>query len=482
MPAAVDLGIRQDQDSSHHIHECHLDRLKGKRVVFVSPGYPGKRFIFERAFELGVLSIVLDSPGSWTAELFRQGIVHRVVFVDMSNSNEKVLQESISALSGIEGFDAICTFVELSALLTARLCEHFNVPGHSVGSVELARDKHLTRKAVSSTGETLQYVIRSRLIEKGTKSELAEAADFVGFPAVLKPVSGAASLGVRKVARFEELLESYSQIQDLLSDLVVSNGALERRLRMQSGDVFDVCKSNCYSSSIGNTRILLEEYISGEEVDIDMVLCDGNVTFCEVSDNGPTIEPYFGETYNSCPSLLSEKDQEELKQMAFLVATRALGFHSGVFHVEGKMTLTGPLLVEVNCRMGGGPIRSVHMARSGVDLVEEQLLLACGIPTIPLALSSEGQVAVGFIDVNARRSGSVASLDFLRQFNQRKGMLYCKSMVTAGEHIVGPEEGQPSWLAEAVFLCDTPEDAHSASLTLYTEIQTLFEKHYVPSP
>jgi hypothetical protein len=36
--------------------------LRGTVVVFVTAGYSGKRFIFERAKELGVRSVVLDGP------------------------------------------------------------------------------------------------------------------------------------------------------------------------------------------------------------------------------------------------------------------------------------------------------------------------------------------------------------------------------------------------------------------------------------
>jgi carnosine synthase len=342
----------------------------------------------------------------------------------------------------------------------------------------MARDKHLTRKAVSMTEETQKYGIRSILIENGNVEFLRRAAKTVGFPAVLKPVAGAASLGVQKVGTFDELLRTYDSISALVSNLIVSNGALERRRKLEKEESHDCCLPSG-SSKFDNSTILLEEYISGKEVDIDLVLSHGKVTFCEVSDNGPTIEPYFGETYNSCPSLLAETDQLLLKEMAILITTKALGFRSGVFHIEGKMTSNGPRLIEVNCRMGGGPIRAVHLARSGVDLVVEQLLVACGFPLIPPVLQKENLPAVGFINVNARRSGTVACVKFIEQFNERKGMVYCKSLIVPGEHIVGPDEGQPTWLAEAVFSRETAEEAHRDSLSLYNEIQTIFEQNYV---
>ncbi len=40
---------------------------------------------------------------------------------------------------------------------------------------------------------------------------------------------------------------------------------------------------------------------------------------------------------------------------------QALGFKMGVFHVESKYTTRGPRLIEVNCRMGGGPVRDTNL-------------------------------------------------------------------------------------------------------------------------
>ena len=40
--------------------------LVGKRVAFVTAGYPTKRFIYERAKDNGVFVILLDSKDSWS--------------------------------------------------------------------------------------------------------------------------------------------------------------------------------------------------------------------------------------------------------------------------------------------------------------------------------------------------------------------------------------------------------------------------------
>ena len=124
------------------------------------------------------------------------------------------------------------------------------------------------------------------------------------------------------------------------------------------------------------------------------------------------VEPYFNETGSNCPSVLPRAQQAELidlgvksvlvRCVVFVVCfvlvvlvvvvcwlcvnvacvdeaclnfthpnntisnkhktknkktqKKALGFQLGVFHVELKQTSRGARLIEVNCRMGGGPV------------------------------------------------------------------------------------------------------------------------------
>ena len=57
-------------------------------------------------------------------------------------------------------------------------------------------------------------------------SELGEAMAVVGFPAVLKPISGAASLGVKKVMNEGELVSCYKEVVREISGTIITSGAL----------------------------------------------------------------------------------------------------------------------------------------------------------------------------------------------------------------------------------------------------------------
>jgi biotin carboxylase len=96
-----------------------------------------------------------------------------------------------------------------------------------------------------------------------------------------------------------------------------------------------------------------------------------------VTDNWPTVEPYFNETGSNSPSILPTSQQRELLELA-VKSVQAVGFTMGVYHVECKYTSHGPRLIEINCRMGGGPVRNMNLLVWGVDMVEEQLLCTAG--------------------------------------------------------------------------------------------------------
>jgi len=429
--------------------ELRRKLLRGSTLVFFSAGYPGKRFIFERAAELGVKSVIIDHPDSWSKELVKQGIVAKFLPVDMSQSSEEVFNQALGLIQqlgedGITGaIDGICTFVELSVPLAARLCEALGLPGLRPAAVDAARDKHATRAIMKAAGLPTP---KNMLITN--ESQLHVAASHVGFPSVLKPVSGAASLGVKKVMNMQEMTACYREVVAELSSLVVSSGALVKRQDNVGG---------VDAGSMVDLTVLLEQYLDGKEVDIDIVLSDGQWQYAAVSDNGPTLEPYFNETWGLCPSMIPKEDQTQLKKLA-VDSCQALGFTSGIFHVECKLTSTGPQLIEVNARMGGGPVRECNRLVWGVDLVEETLFCALGIPARP-DVPPLPQTCISYAFVNAPKTGTIKSTKCLEELKNKPGVLSVDLMVAVGSQVVSKADGLPTWLALLVVSKGTSKQA-----------------------
>merc|ERR1711953_571509 len=174
-----------------------------------------------------------------------------------------------------------------------------------------------------------------------------------------------------------------------------------------------------------------------------MGMSEGQWQYAAVSDNGPTLEPYFNETWGLCPSLLSQEQQRSLKDLS-VKSVQALGFTSGVFHVECKYTSTGPQLIEVNARMGGGPVRECNRLVWGVDLVEEAMFIALGIPARPPAPKTPN-TCVGYSFVNAKQSGEIVNTDSIIALRNKAGVVSADPLVQAGDMVTGLAEGMPTW-------------------------------------
>ncbi|KAI0019357.1 hypothetical protein F4780DRAFT_793478 [Xylariomycetidae sp. FL0641] len=93
--------------------------------------------------------------------------------------------------------------------------------------------------------------------------------------------------------------------------------------------------------------VLIEKYCSGPEVDVNMVLLDGEVLFAEVSDDfpkpadlveagAPLTPGDFQETYLVYPSALPRGEITKL-ELAVKDTLLNLGFTTGVFHVEARV-------------------------------------------------------------------------------------------------------------------------------------------------
>uniref|UniRef100_A0A7S2WXH8 ATP-grasp domain-containing protein n=1 Tax=Chloropicon primus TaxID=1764295 RepID=A0A7S2WXH8_9CHLO len=172
------------------------------------------------------------------------------------------------------------------------------------------------------------------------------------------------------------------------------------------------------------------------------------------------MEPLFNETGAVTPSLLPESKQEELIEVSKKML-KALGLTCGVMHVELKYTTTnGPQLIEVNSRMGGGPVRSMNLDVWGVDLVEEHLMTTVGLPSLP-PVPEKPITCIGQYSVNAVRSGVVteeidAEVEKTRKLPNVKSV---ESFVAAGDRVVGLADGMPSWICDIMVEKDNAKEA-----------------------
>lgn len=401
--------------------------LKNATIVFVTAGYPGKRHIFEHAAKLGIKSVIVDHPQSWSRELLAEGIIAKYIPLDVSAPGEEVFESALASIKqlgadGITGkVDAITTFACLSVPLSARLCEALGLPGPLRESVEKARDKYKSRLALQQAGLPTPKTAVVR-----TEVEVLQASKTIGFPAVLKPTSGAGSFCVKKVEYEQDLISSFREVVEESNSLVISSGALARNTGLAD---------SVQANSVVDLSMLLEQYIDGEEVDVDVIMSDGEVRFASVTYNAPTEEPYFFEPWATCPAVfLPKEQQEELKQFSS-DCLKAMGFTAGVFHVECRYSSNGPQLIEVNVRMGGGPVRHLMLLCWGIDYAEETLICALGLPSRPVVPYSP-RICASYTTLLCKKSGKIGTISPILALQGQPGVFSVEALVSVGDEVV----------------------------------------------
>jgi biotin carboxylase len=151
-------------------------------------------------------------------------------------------------------------------------------------------------------------------------------------------------------------------------------------------------------------------------------------------------------------------------------AARAFGFRTGVLHIEAKSTSAGPRIVEINARMGGGPVHLVVEAVWGVDLVEAQVRSSLGLPQ-SLRQSRRPRCAVVDSLVYAPASGRLAALGLATgdAASRNGAVLDVDLHAEVGEDVVGPEATFATPLAELVVRGRDVREARAISAELLAD-------------
>ena len=318
--------------------------IRDKYLLVVNTGSRKKRFTLRRMRELGCRLIILNATENWAGTYASHWI--------LADTNDHA--ESLRAVEDFFadhpdlGPDGVITFWEDDVLLCSRIRDRYGLIGIPYEVGRLARDKHLFRAFCADHGLPAPG---HALIEE--EADAAEAVSALRFPLVVKPVYGSSSAYVVRVNDVQELRDTVEYLRSNISSEV------ESALSVSSA-------------------IMAEEYIDGNEVDIDMLLQNGKVKFWSMSDNDATREPYFVETGQCIPTRLSQSQQMELVTMAEEMLER-LGVEHGCIHFEAKYGSRGPMPIEINLRMGGDEVYDFVKTAWGVDLVENAVRIALGV-------------------------------------------------------------------------------------------------------
>lgn len=324
----------------------------------------------------------------------------------------------------------------------AELAEEFGVPGLTIAGVHGCRDKHRTRTVLSAAG-----LHQPGFEMTGTVAQARAAAARIGYPVVVKPRALGASIGVVFAAGEAELDGAFRTASDasLIGDEPFRGGAI------------------------------VEGYASGPEISVDAAVHKGEYLPMFVARKQTGLHPYFeevGHVVDAADPLLHDEALMEMLDRAH----RELGVENGITHAEVRLTDQGPLIIEVNGRLGGDLIPFLGKTATGIDPGEVLVDVATGRrPHLVATRQAVAGIRFGYPERDCRvRAISLPS--------GAPGLVLAAAMVEPGTELRLPPGGYIARHSFVICQADDPAGCAGRLETAAARVQVDTEPLPPPAP
>jgi len=344
-------------------------------VVFIEPRFPTNQKLFIRALaEVGatVTAIGEGSKASLDDDL-RRWLMH---YEEVTNvTDDAQVMRAVRRIQSAAHIDRLEATVEAHIMAAARVREAAGIPGTSVRTAFLCRDKPAMKDALREGG-----VPCAQSTGASSLAEVLAFAERVGYPLILKPRDGAGASGATRV--------------DSEDDVVVAL----RELRV--------------TPEGGGRSIAVEEFLEGHEGFYDTLTTRGTVVHEFISHYYPNVLPAMRTRWVS-PQIVSTNRidsvdaYDELKRMGRKV-NAILGIESSATHMEWFYGPRGLKFSEIGCRPPGVRAWDLYNVGNDMDLYREWALSICGQG--PGARPSR-RYATGLIAIRPTQDGQIVGYD-----------------------------------------------------------------------
>ncbi len=345
------------------------------RIVFLSPRYPPDMRQFTRGLaEVGV-QVFGVGDGSPDVDL-RRYLTGYLEVPSLLDEND-VIARVHNWLRGHE-IDRVIAAWEPLMMTAARLTERLGLPGMSVDTVRGFRDKQLMKERVAAAGLRVPRAQRALSVP-----DVWRAVEEIGYPAIIKPISGAGSADTYKVSSADELKSVLPQMRHV-------------------------------------EQAICEEFIAGEEYTYDAMCIGGIPVYESVLQYLPNALEMRSQEWVS-PIMMSVRDlsQPHIARGIELGrnALRALDMGDGMAHMEWFRTPTGDSVFgEIACRPGGAGVVDLMNYTGDIDLFREWArVVARG----RFEASTERNYNVAMVFKRAKGQGRISGMVGLTEFYDR---------------------------------------------------------------
>ncbi|HEX4386376.1 MAG TPA: ATP-grasp domain-containing protein [Myxococcales bacterium] len=350
-------------------------------VVFLEPSFPRNQREFVRALHaVGARVIGIgERPKETLDDELKHWLTH---YEQVGNiTSESQVERAVRFVQTKVRVDRLEAVVEAHVMCAARVREKCGIPGTSVQTTFLCRDKPAMKEALRQAG-----VPCAQSIGSSNPDEIRQFAAQVGFPLVVKPRDAAGASGTIRVDDAQQLEEA-----------LVSFGVTRGR------------------------SAAVEEFIEGHEGFYDTVTINGQVVHEFITHYYPTvleamrtrwISPQFVTT-----NRLDSEGYDELKAMGRKVVS-ALGIETSATHMEWFAGPKGLKFSEIGCRPPGVGAWDLYCAANELDLYREwAMAVVYGKPS----QAPSRRFAAGIIALRPSQDGTISGYDGFDEIYRRFG-------------------------------------------------------------
>jgi len=303
-------------------------------IIFIEPSFPYNQREFVRGLHAAGATVIGigERPQEYLADDVKHWLSHYVQV--QSVVHEPSLLKAVRHIQGLVYVDRLEATVEAHIMAAARVREATGIPGTSVHTAYLCRDKPAMKEVLRNAGIPCAKSTRANNLQDGR-----DFAEQVGYPLIVKPPAGAGAAGTWKVRDTSEL----------------------ERVLIESGVADGV-------------EVAIEEFIEGHEGYLDTLTINGEVAHEFITHYYPGVLTAMRERWIS-PQMVTTNRIEapgyrEVRQMARDVI-RILDIGTSATHMEWFASPRGLRFSEIGCRPPGVGQWDVYNAANEFDLYYE---------------------------------------------------------------------------------------------------------------
>ena len=403
--------------------------VRTARVLVVHPEPLGSLLESLLTVSEQVLLLVPAAPGTalGTAPA-PPGLADRVEIRSFTDEQDAV--RLAGELHAAQRIDAAFAVWEGAVETAAAICAALDLPGASVAAARASRDKAVAAARFAAAGVPVPH--------GWTK----DAADPAGCAAVFRDVPDG-----RFVVKMPRSTNSQSvMLVRSPAELAAAMAVIRRLYRAdRARNRLAVLYRPAQAAGEGEAPVLVQEFVEGPEINIDLLLDGRAHTVLGIFEKHPSVGPTFGELHSVHPTSLRPDQRAEAVQVA-VDAARALGATRGAAHAELRIGPRGPVVIEVALRPGGFLTPLAVSRLTSVDVVAALArLLATG--ELPAVAPQPAPRACLYGAVNVARSGRLVRVLGEEQARALPGVVLLDVVKEPGDELVTLPEGTDYHLA-----------------------------------